>query len=407
MNTTQKELLRLLDCALWERTPEAPEQPVDWAALVELAQEHKIDGMILDTACMLPAEAYPPQEVLVPWQERTMIVMVGQMGAVSQLHMLLEALEEKEIHAITIKGVALKALYPQPDLRTMSDADILVEENRFEEACQVLLEQGYVLDEEEPGVKVFQGPDGLRVELHFRLFDQTSYGFLSRLDEAALFPHACARKEEVYMGQAWVFPPAQHLLFMLCHIAKHVITTGFGLRQTMDFIVFSKRYDEVLDWEWFWKQARNLGLEGLARATLHVGEKYFSLGDGCWKKDAPQSSDEATEGLLADVMDSGVFGSRTQERVHSAAVVYRAYETQDGDSGRILRALFPSAATLKAPYLYARDHHWLLPAAWIHRWINFALRFVTGKHKSSELKGGLEMADHRLKLLDDLGMRDE
>lgn len=221
-----------------------------------------------------------------------------------------------------------------------------------------------------------------------------------------MFPISLAEREPVYGGEAWVFPPKEHAMFMLCHMAKHMITTGFGLRQTADFILFAEAHDDTMDWEAFWAQVDLLGLKPFASAILELGVIYLSLPRGKWSQDAI-SDPVAADGLLLDLLDAGVFGNRTEERKRSAAVVYRAYETKDASSGRIRRALFPSAATLKAPYLYARNHPVLLPVAWIHRLLNYGFSVLTGKTKRTEAAAGLQIADTRLALLDQLGLRDD
>lgn len=407
MDATDLFLVHLLDCALRGRTPDAAlAEGVDWEALFRLAQAHKIDAMLLDAICMLPETHLPPQPVFAAWQENAMITMMGQAMLVERLHALLEAFDAAGVRAVVLKGVALKLLYPQPDLRTMSDADLLVKQSAFTAARAVMEAEGYALVEQEPGVDILRGPEGLRVELHAQLFDKTAYGFLSRLDEAKMFPIENTLRTPVYGGEAWVFPPLQHALFMLCHMAKHMITTGFGLRQTADFVLFAEANDASMDWPLFFGQARLLGLSSFASALLSVGMRYLSMEKGNFTR-FMESDPLAAEWLLPDLLDAGVFGNRTEERRRSAAVVYRSFDEKDGDSGRIRRAIFPSATSLKAPYLYARRSRLLLPVAWIHRWANYIWSLLTGKTKRQEMAEGLKIADERLLLLDRLGLRDE
>ncbi|MCL1795858.1 MAG: hypothetical protein FWG37_03090, partial [Clostridia bacterium] len=68
--------------------------------------------------------------------------------------------------------------------------------------------------------------------------------------------------------------------------------------------------------------------------------------------------------------------------------------------------LFPSAATLKAPYLYARRIPFLLPFAWLHRLINYALHVLTGRAKHADTAASIQIADERLLLLSRLGLRE-
>ena len=406
MTATEKQLIYLLNCALLQKEPVFSEDVIDWDSLYELAQAHKIEGMILDTVCALPPALRPPEQLLDAWQQRSMVVLMGQIGAVEQQHELLRILENNGIKAVVVKGIAIKMIYPQPDFRTMSDADLLVSPDSFEKACELLESVGYERAETEPGVAVYHGPDGLRVELHQKLFEHAEHGFLSRLDEDRLFSVNNAVWESVYMGEAWVFPCTLHLLLLLCHMAKHMVTTGYGLRQELDYILYIKRYDAAIDWSFFWKETKALGLTEFASVSIRIGQKFFELEKGQWDQGIVQTDDLTADSLLEDILDAGVFGKRTQERIRSAAVVYRAFDSDDQENGRIRRALFPAASTLKAPYLYARKHPVLLPVAWIHRGSNFLIHCITGKHTGKEIRGGIQVANERLQLLGQLGLDD-
>lgn len=132
MSPNEEKLLYLLDCAANGRAADSARfADTDWQSLFMLAQEHKIDGLLLDTVCALEEAVRPAQEVLVPWQQSAMVTLMAQSFLVAQLHALLAAFEDAGVQAITLKGVALKMLYPNPDLRTMSDADLLVGPQKF------------------------------------------------------------------------------------------------------------------------------------------------------------------------------------------------------------------------------------------------------------------------------------
>lgn len=405
MNSTQTLLLRLLDCALHGKTmPPQSAVGADWDALVQMAKSHHIESLLLDAALSLPEDEAPAGELREKWQALALNEMMSQGALAIQASMLTQALEAAGVKAVMLKGMALKALYPQPDLRTMSDLDLLVAPEQQQAALAAMETAGYALLEEEPGVHVLRGEQGLRVELHERLFDKTETGFLARLDEGTVFAVERAVREEVYCGQAWVFPPQEHLAFLLLHMAKHLITTGFGLRQLADFSLYVQKRGGEIDFAALRAQMRSLGLEGMLDALLEICRQWLSLPDGPWY--GADMLAQGAQALLEDILSAGVFGKSSKERTRSAAVVYRSFESADGDKGRLLRALFPSARTLKAPYLYARRHPWLLPVAWAHRLFNYVRLRLTGRATRTEEVEGMRIADERLCLLGALGMRD-
>lgn len=406
MNPTENLLITLLDCAIHEKPlPQECAAGADWAAVLEMARSHHIDALLLDVALSLPAGMTPSGELREQWQGDAMNTAMSQGALAIQASILLGAMDEAGVKAVMLKGMALKALYPQPDLRTMSDMDLLVAPAQQAQAHEVMEALGYRVLEKEPGVDVMASPEGLRVELHERLFDKTEEGFLAKLDEQALFSVESAVREEVYFGEAWVFPPQSHLEFLILHMAKHLITTGFGLRQLADYALFLEKRGGEINFSALRAQMKALSLEGMTDALTSVCRTHLSLPAGPW--DPAKDCSAQGEALLSDILDAGVFGKSSKERTRSAAVVYRSFETADGDKGRLRRALFPSARTLKAPYLYARRHPWLLPAAWVHRFFNYALARLTGRASREEGAEGLRIADERLRLLGELGMREK
>ena len=48
--------------------------------------------------------------------------------------------QEKNIDFIVLKGIYLRYLYPNPDLRTMSDIDILVHKEDLDKISEILLD---------------------------------------------------------------------------------------------------------------------------------------------------------------------------------------------------------------------------------------------------------------------------
>jgi hypothetical protein len=401
--TNADVLLNLLAAAINSKTPCGMGGDIDWRAVYRLAIEHRVEGLALSPALALPTP--PPADLMAAWQERAMVVMLTQIQITDALHSLLAKLEEESIRAVVLKGVVLKALYPEPDMRVMSDADLLVAPESFEPGCEALRRNGFIemADECHDDTFVCAHPDGLRVELHRRLFDRKRQGFLRALNESELFPASKAVRTEACGGSVWSLPPTEHALFQILHMAKHMITTGFGIRQVCDFALFAERYRDVIDWEWFRRQCERLSLSSFARAVFWICEERLGMprASGVVGGDAM-----AGEALLEDVLAAGVFGKSSDERTRSAAVVYRAFDRTDVRSEnrvkRLLAAVFIRADEMHAPYLYAKRRPWLLPAAWAHRLFRYI--FLRDTNVMRETSEGMRIASERIELLTRLDM---
>ncbi|MGH2692154.1 MAG: nucleotidyltransferase family protein [Actinomycetota bacterium] len=146
--------------------------------------------------------------------------MMQALALERQLLAVASAFEERGLEMVVLKGPVLANLvYPDPSWRPFGDLDVLVRTKDWREACQQLSEFGFVrrlpeprlgFDERFGKAAVHRRSDGLEVDLHRslvlgpfgfwirseELFDRTQEfrlagRSLKRLDDAALFLHAC------------------------------------------------------------------------------------------------------------------------------------------------------------------------------------------------------------------------
>ena len=67
-------------------------------------------------------------------------------------------------------------------------------------------------------------------------------------------------------------------------------------------------------------------------------------------------------------MAGGVYGSATEDRVHSATVTLNAVAAnRAGRRSSIWRSVFPKSTNLEGVYPYLKTYPFLLPLAWLHR----------------------------------------
>ena len=397
-------LLGLVRAAIWERPVPEGLTITDWPAVFRLACEHRIDALLLSVAL----ESCTDAEILRAWQERAMITMIRQTQITDELHTVLTRLEESRIRGVVLKGVVLKVLYPEPDMRVMSDADLLVSGESFDAARSALIEYGFALIEDDCHDDTFvcANEAGLRIELHRRLFDRKRQGFLALLDEDKMFPMSKAVCRSAHGGDVWTLPETEHALFLILHMAKHLIVTGFGLRQACDFALFCERHGGAIDWLRLRDECERLNLITFTRALMWICVERLDMPDGPGLS-AFGCDAAAGEFLLADMMDAGVFGKSSDERTRSAAVVYRAFDrdAERGSGGRLARlaaAIFIRRDELHPPFMYAKRYAWLLPVAWVHRLILFVFRRDTDARR--EASEGMRIAGERLALLKQLDM---
>ena len=133
-----------------------------------------------------------------------------------------EKLAEQGIEYIPVKGYVIKNLYPEPELRTMSDIDILIQEKDRLKTDEILKNLGY--ERQGLGSNVWTYKRGMvTFEIHINLagkkyWNDVDYiGYFSGLFQKS---HPIGDKTERHLTLE------DHFLFLCFHLAKHLCSTG-------------------------------------------------------------------------------------------------------------------------------------------------------------------------------------
>ena len=260
------------------------------------------------------------------------------------------AFNENGIPYILIKGTEIARFYPQPELRTMTDSDILVHYADKERAHALLLSMGFSFDNDWGYWK-----EGLHFELHDRLL----------YDEAVNPERMKAWTERVWEyaepeeGVRYALSNEFHLVFLLLHLRKHFMNSGVGFRQFMDVAVLSR---QPIDWERVSAFLSELGLETFAGTCFGLCKLWFH-GETPFDAALPEAFvNKAAEQIFA----GGVFGFFDKEN-RGNQVKYQL-ETQSGFSIFIRKVFAPySALRGSKKYSFLDGKPYLLPLAWVYR----------------------------------------
>lgn len=146
---------------------------------------------------------------------------------------LTELFNAANIKHLYLKGSVLYELYPDKALRTRGDIDIYVENDKFNEARQILVHHGYQMLPKESQHHLEFMKNNLIVELHFLLFDE----FRSIPYFKSPFELATPIKDFLY-----AFTHENFFVYCLYHFAVH-LRLGAGLRYLLDFYYMLKKWD--------------------------------------------------------------------------------------------------------------------------------------------------------------------
>lgn len=193
-----------------------------------LAAHHDISLMIADY--LLRENVALPSD----WQAQLQKLVYAGINRYARLQSTLKqtvgCLNAASIPYILLKGSVIRALYPQPWMRSSSDIDVLVPVDQCEQALQTLLAGGFSETHRTAHDIALKNADGSVVELHFSLLESDRVGDVDRplqnvWDEAAA----------IGSGSAYAMSEALFYYYHLAHMAKHLeIGGGCGIRPFVD-----------------------------------------------------------------------------------------------------------------------------------------------------------------------------
>ena len=409
MNATNSLFLDALaaslhgECVQWEKPLEAQ----DWAALFQLAQAHHVLPMIFEAVYACPAARSADARLMQMAKRQTMQSVMMQAMKTGEFLALMKHLRDAGVTPCVVKGAVCRSLYPSPDHRISSDEDVLIPPEQFERCHEAMLAFG--MQQADPAqdirsaCEVPYGKPGspLYIEVHTHLFSPESdaYGDFNRF-----FADAYAHTTEIVVDgmPLTTLGPTDHFFYLICHAFKHFLHSGFGIRQVCDIVLFAGRYGREIDWTAVLENCRDIRAEQFAAALLKIGRKYLGFDPDA--AGVPQAWQEIQldEGpMLADLLDSGVYGDATMSRKHSGTMTMNAVAADRRGRkarGNVLRTIFPSRKALEGRYPFLRTKPWLLPVAWVRRIAHYAAerRGAGADNKAAE---SLRIGSERVELL--------
>jgi len=314
---------------------------------------------------------------------------------------IFKAFNENKLYHIIIKGHVLRDYYPVKELRTMGDADILVESSDINKANSIMLKLGYKKNEVRFGQWSYN-KDSISIELHESLVHEEMW---NSFDYGQYFKSAFDNTV-VRNGYTLELKKEYHFIFMIYHIAKHFESEGCGIRMIMDIAVFVKYFENKIDWEYIFKELYNIKLKKFAENIFYICKVWFDTS-------FPFKLRQIDENLFYEVSDyilsGGTFGF--VNRSSGNKVIRQGYANNNGniETGRLksmIQWIFPNDFKMRQLNLWYKDKSIVfLPVAWINRLILTLIK----KRKSVVLKaiGVITQKDEAIKeynLLYELGL---
>ena len=351
MERESEYLFHLLGAYVRRETPRRPEG-VALEKLRRLAYIHSVTGVF--GYMVMKYRLFPEQTASFRRECMATINLFGQ--RVGRAEIFLQKLEERGIDHVLMKGYVLKDYYPVPELRTFGDIDMVIRSQDREKCHRLMLELGYQVKTDWEPVYSYVRPME-HYELHTELLEtDISESVDCRAYFRDLWRHTACKN-----GHRYEFAPEFHFIYLLVHLAKHVMASGAGARMYLDLAAFICHHGDSADWQWVCGELRKIGLEDFANTALAFVEQHLGVASPIALRPVDEDVLEAVASMTAD---GGIFG---RMGLDSGVNTMKEQGEEVSRLRSVLRRLFPAAETIQSRYTYLQNRPWLLPVAWVHR----------------------------------------
>ncbi len=363
MNSDVKFMLTLIGAIVsGSSLPDCPPN-INWNLIYALSKKHSIANIIAYGISIGKFDV--PNEIAQKFIQRMyeqIAVSENQRLCILQIF---KSFDENAINYMPLKGTKLQNLYKSSDMRTMSDADILIRRENINKIKQVMNDLGYTFVVESNHEYVFKKPPFMTVELHKLLipsYNEDMYSYYS--DGWSLAKKVSDSDCEYELS------PEDNFVYIFTHFAKHYRDAGTGIRSVIDIWLY-RNANPDLDYDYINKQMKMLNIDVFYKNFIKMMSAWFENDE----------FDDMSIKMTAFIIDSGTFGTFANQVSAKAIRDYMGKDIKQAEKQRYIRIIFPNFKTMKTIFPILEKLPWLLPGAWILR----ILRLVLFKRRNIAL----------------------
>ena len=349
MNDFEKGIIALVKSAITGTKVTVPEN-FNWQKAFELAEKHQIIPMIYYG--VFNSDLTPPNEILSKLEMKTYYCIAVNTKQIFELERIFSAFDQNKICYLPLKGTLLKKLYPNPVLRQMSDADILIKPEQYVKIQEIMSGLGFTEILESDHELIWNKKNALHVELHKRLIPSYNKDYYKYYGDGWKVANPVATQTGRHE-----MSDEDNLIYLFTHFSKHYRDGGIGIRHMTDLYIFISKKD-TLDKKYIENELVKLQLFKFYTNIISTMAVWF---DGA-------NENDMTDFITSKILGSGSYGTYS---AHVAASALKA--TKPNDSAKIVRSrkrlkmAFPPYQKMCLIYPFLKKWPVMMPFMWISR----------------------------------------
>lgn len=342
MTLTERNLVKAYAAALAGKTCSADFTDVDSTSFFRLAMSQGVASAVYYSL----KDGEVPEDLRAMLEDAHNKALLWDLSREEEEKRVFAAFDKADVNYLPLKGSVMRMYYPSTDMRLMGDTDIMIERFNRKDAKKIMESCGYKKTDSHSGHDIYKHENGNVFEVHWKPADGSD--FHKNLMERALPVGEKGCRLSLNLSDFYIY--------MMCHFARHVRTSGAGIRMLADIKVFFSRCGLKIDAAYVKDVLESMGL---VRFEIQVKKLIHCMFYG-------NTPDELTKNFADYILSGGVFGSAEI----SAA-------NKRGDKSRLgyfISSVFPSYGAMKERYPFLKYLPFLLPIMWIFRWISLVFR---------------------------------
>lgn len=345
MTTSVQAAIALIKSAITGQMPVMPEDySMKYAQRLLKEQGLLSIGYVGAVNC-----GYPAEEKLMQFlTDYYCMAVVQSEQQMQQIQAICDAFEEAGIDYMPVKGAIMKTMYPSHELRSMSDADILIRQEQYPQIQPIMERLGFHAAGESDHEYIWES-EYLKVELHKRLMPTYNKDYYGYLGEGWDLAKQCS-------GHRWSMTEEDAYIYNFIHFAKHYRDGEGNCRFVIDLWVH-QRCRPDMDMTYIRRRLADMKLQTFYDHIIGVMQAWFEGGP----------TNEVIEwitGVLFNIDEQQ--RKEAQTAAQNVRYIHDYGSEKKAKRGRLMTQVFPDRDHMN--WSYPQWKKVPLPIAWVLRW---------------------------------------
>lgn len=312
LSNNQQAFLALVRAGVWEEDIRLSQYgEINYSEIYRLSEEQSVVGLVAAGLEHI-VDVKVPQEVALTFVGAALQLEQRNLSMNRFIEELVGKLRNKDIYALLVKGQSIAQCYERPLWRASGDVDLLLSNDNYKRATDLLKPTASSISVEEAYCKhIALTITPWEVELHGNLRSSLCKRIDRVLDEVQndIFYKGNVRSWQ--NGHTQIFSPGieNDVVFVFSHILEHFFRAGVGYRQICDWCRLLYKYHSLINLDVVETRLRKMRLLTEWKSFAYLAVNYLGMPEemmpfyspgGKWKNKASR--------INSFVMEVGNFG---------------------------------------------------------------------------------------------------